>query len=1303
MKSKTNKTIIAFIMSIFFLFSVFVPTFKTTQAEGIFCGETFAGALKPGVAKKVLNGAGVLPNLGNRTYTIQELFGDSLSIARFNGEYEGDFLIGKKDEGLGEEISDAEATERLTKRGESYGCIPATIFSTGTNIIISLTSQVNNFATLITTTLFDVNFPEKDTSDSSLEGKAGNQITDIVGGEETGSGKSDDGIINDLAKSIYFPLLVLVGAFTGISLFYNAVVKRQIRDSFVSFGWVLFAILIGTFIATKPVMVARAPQKITSTVLGCIVDGLNGGNCLTGGGSSTPSSFIAKGCKSSSTDADVDEKASLNVNSLSCGIWKAMTLNSWTKAQFGYDFDELYTSGAPSGYSNYDLTKSGVDKDLFCIQTGSASSINQARKSGATFDSGTKICNIAAAQLAIQSGMENDSDKAIRKGIAKVALHDKVMFNSWGLTNGGQSSAIVGAIGTFFALFAILSIAIRGHIYSFLATISTAFAPLYALLAVHPGKGRRMFLGWLENIIGYILKFIFTATIVLVTVMLFGALMKNMSGMISLVSCIILSLTMRVYQKDFVAFVGQADLGGAKVSKNMGDLMNEKLDKGEEKVKNAGGLVAGTLLGEKLSSSKTGETPQYGQAIGDALTRAASRNRGVLGSTARQYRRGSNLKRSQQKEADRQRQRAQDSANNSKAIKDSLNTMNQGGNNSQEKTSKVKIPNLIGSDLTMAESLLAQNGLKMNITETIPTTNVKDFNKVASQSITPGTEVMVGMIVDLSVYEQDEEEKSSSNNTSSPNTNTGDNTNKTETESNGNREETPSTMDHIINTGNNAGVLKVPDVVGHDLTMAQSKLNDRGFSNVSIEKQKGGNLPNVVLSQSPTGGTACSKGTPIKLIVSEEVVLGSKGLPNLNNLDYSDQSVYSYDSNGNTVSSSRNIIQEHNSLKNEIPTEEDIQKETNRNFMNNVVTKEEKEVLAKIKIDKDNGKEIDSSQLTPELKQKLSFLGQQKDMLKRDLNNGSNASMGIVKELSLRNDLNENYQKDMENMSEKDRELLKDVINDASRGVIPAQNVLKQYDEAFNNLTLLDKNKKEIDGDSKREFIKGDRTAILEDYSRQKGNLLGDKVVMDSNAVEKLNKELKDTIKDTVEEKVLINTNVDTSSSLKINSNSNIAEDVARQIKANPGLGVLNNKEETINKAMGQIERETMKPENERISFDMQELSKQVETLYNQNKKDFDMVKENPSKSDFSLNNVKNQDELTKQVLEKIKEDPSIIVKDKNGDFNLKGTMNKIGKAAKEEEKNQNSTVDLKSIRENLKNGITDKDISMNRKDFRKK
>lgn len=1300
MKSKTNKIMLSFIMSIFFLFSIFVPTFKSTQAEGIFCGETFAGALKPGVAKKVLNGAGVLPNLGNRTYTIQELFGDSLSIARFNGEYEGDFLIGKKDEGLGEEISDAEATERLTKRGESYGCIPATIFSTGTNIIISLTSQVNNFATLITTSLFDVNFPEKDTSDTSLEGKAGNQITDIVGGKETGSGSSEDGIINDLAKSIYFPLLVLVGAFTGISLFYQAVVKRQIRESFVSFGWVLFAILIGTFIATKPVMVARAPQKVTSTVLGCIVDGLNGGNCLSGGGSSTPSSFIAKGCKSTSSDADVDEKASLNVNSLSCGIWKAMTLNAWTKAQFGYDFDELYTSGAPSGNSNYDLTKSGVDKDLFCIQTGSTSSINQARKSGATFDSGTKICNIAAAQLAIQSGMENDSDKAIRKGIAKVALHDKVMFNSWGLTNGGQSSAIVGAIGTFFALFAILSIAIRGHIYSFLATISTAFAPLYALLAVHPGKGRRMFLGWLENIIGYILKFIFTATIVLVTVMLFGALMKSMSGMISLVSCIILSLTMRVYQKDFVAFVGQADLGGAKVSKNMGDLMNEKLDKGEEKVKNAGGLVAGTLLGEKLSSSKTGETPQYGQAIGDALTRAASRNRGVLGSTARQYRRGSNLKRNQQKEADRQRQRAQDSANNSKAIKDSLNTMNQGSNNNQEKTGRVKIPNLIGADLTMAESLLDKNGLKMNITESIPTTNVKDFNKVASQSITPGTEVMVGMIVDLSVYEQDKDENVS-NNTTTTNANTENNTNKIEAESN--EGETPPAMGPISNTGNNAGVLKVPNVVGSDLTMAQSRLNDKGFSNISIEKQSGGDLPNIVLSQSPTGGTACSKGTPIKLIISEKIILDSKGLPNLNISDYSDQSIYSYDSNGNNISSSRNIIQEHNSLKNEIPTEEDIQKETNRNFMNNVVTKEEKEVLAQIKIDRDNGKEIDSSQLTPELNRKLTILGEQKDMLKKDLNNGSNDSVGIVKELSLRNDLNENYQKDMENMSEKDRKLLKDVIDDASRGVVPAQDTLKKYDEAFNNLTLLDKNRNEIDKDSKREFVKGDRSAILEDYSKQKGNLLGDKAVIDSNAVEKLNKELKNTIKDTVEEKVLINTNIDTSSSLKINSNSNIAEDVVRQIKANPGLGVLNNKEETINKAMGQIERETMKPENERISFDMQELSKQVETLYNQNKKDFDMVKSSSSNSDFSINNVKNQDELTKQVLEKIKEDPSIIVKDKKGNFNLKGTMNKIGKAAKEEEKNQNSTVDLKSIRENLKNDITDKDISMNRKDFRKK
>lgn len=1308
-KSSFIKIFIASLMSVLFLISAFVPTFKTTNAEGIFCGETFAGALKPGVSKKVLDGAGVLPNLGSRTYTVQELFGDSLSIARFNGEYEGDFLIGKKDEGLEAELSDSKAIDRLKKRGESYGCIPATIFSTGTNIIISLTSQVNNFVTMVTTTLFDADFPQKDTSDLSAKSKAGNKLTEIVGGEE---GKNN-GIINDLAKSIYFPLMILAGAFAGLYIFYNAVVKRQIRESISSFGWVALAILFGVFVATKPTMVARAPQAVTSTVLGCLVDGLNGGNCLTGSSSgNSESSFIAKGCKSNSSSASVDEKAALNVNSLSCGIWKAMTLNAWTKAQFGYNFDELYTSDPPSGGSTYDLGNSGVDGSLFCIQTGSASSINEARRNGATFDSGDTICNIAAAQLAIQSGMNEDESMEIRKAIAKVALHDPIMFNSWGLTNGGQATAITAAIGTIFALMAILSISIRAHIYSFLATISTAFAPLYALLAIHPGKGRRMFLGWLEEVIGYILKFIFTATIVLVTVMLFGALMKNMTGMTSLVACIILSLTMKVYQKDFVAFVGQADLGGAKVSQNMGDVLNKKLDKGQESVKKAGGLVAGTLAGEKLSSLKTGQSAHYGQAMGDAVSRSMSRGRGVVGSAARQYRRGSNLKKSQQKEADRQQQRAQESAEKTKAVKDSLNTMNQNNvGGSIQNGGKVKMPNLIGSDLSIAENTLSQNGLSMNITSYEETSDMKQLNKIASQSIKPGTDVMVGMIVDLSVFKENED-GNTNNSTSSQAEGMSlppipDEDNPT-TEANNNVPDNSEEKEE-----RKANVVKVPSMINSTLTMAQTTLSNRGFTNVSVERKPGGNKPDIVMAQSPAAGTPCAVGTPIKLTVSEQVVINGGKLPNLEQTTYSDQNSLSYDSNGAKVSSSSNIIEEHeNSPDFKDVSDKTVSDTVNTNFVNNVLTKEEKELVAKIELDMANGKQVDMNSLPTGLTDKLNLLSQQDKLLKDNLKMGTpeqkNTAKNVVKEMSLKNSLQDNYKRDMEGMNDRDRELMKQVIEDASKGVKPAQNVLKQYDNAMNNLTLLDKNKKELDADVVRNFVNEDRHKMLEEYSSKKGYSVGDKPVMDNNTIDKLNHDLKDIMRDSIasNERVLINKNLDSNAKLNINkkaSSEEIAKDTLYQITSNPTLGVLNNKEKTIDKAMEEIEKKTLKPEKDRIQFDTdkinQELGPKIEELYKNNKAKFDQIASDEN-SKIRFNNVKNESDITEQILNKIKENPAIIIKGQDGNIDMNKTMEKITKDVKDEEKNQNSTTNLQAIRDELDKKLTERDLQMDKYNF---
>ena len=497
------KFITVFLLSFVFLFNSIKPITYSANAEGVFCPNVYGGGLTPGsITGRVLEGAELLPDSRSRTYTFQELFGTSLNLSRFNGETEGNWFFAYKDAGLAESVSDERAKERITARGEDYSaCITAPMSNVSTDLVIGLTSGVNSFVSLLITSLFDPGFPQASQTAVSTEEQAQNALVEIVGGKN-----NEGGIIKELANSIYYPLLGITLAIAAMYLIYQGLIKRQFRMTFQSIGWILGAILIGVLIAEKPTLVAKAPQTATSTFVGCILDGLTGGNCLTGQGTGEPSAFISDICISQGSGG-AKASASFKTNSLSCGIWKAFSLNSWTNSQFGYNFDELYTQGAPDGNTSYDLSTSGVDPGAFCIRTGSSNSINEIRKSrNPEFNMGQNICNIAGAQLAVQSGMiQGDQAMNIRKNLAIVAAHDPVMFSKWGLSRGTFTYSLEAAIGTFFALFAILSIAVRGHMYSFLATITIAFGPLFALFAIHPGKGRKLFLGWLENIIGYIL------------------------------------------------------------------------------------------------------------------------------------------------------------------------------------------------------------------------------------------------------------------------------------------------------------------------------------------------------------------------------------------------------------------------------------------------------------------------------------------------------------------------------------------------------------------------------------------------------------------------------------------------------------------------------------------------------------------------------------------------------------------------------------------------------------------------------
>lgn len=655
------KRISTLLIALILLFAGLMPnaTNVFNKSEAI-CGDVYGGSFN-NPSRNLFREADVLPNVGNRTYTLQEMFSSSLDLTTFKGEGKVDgifgFIFNERKAGLSANLT-GEAKSRVTERGKDVmgPCISAPVSSTLADGVFGLSSKIAGIANAITTGLFDTNF----IGDGFL-------VKMVGGGDpnDPNTRPGDTGIIGILAGGLYYPLLTLAGVSVGIWLVYTGLVKRQIRESFKGLLWVLIVLLIGAFIAVKPNMVAQAPQTAISTVTGCILDGLQGKSCLDKSSTGAKSTFMGLGCLSEAVDDSITTDATLSVNGLGCGIWKAMVLEPWTQAQFGYSFEQLYTKNAPNG-ENYKLPD-GMEAEDFCFNLGSKKSINSLRdevKSGKNVSldlDSKKICNVAAYQLYLQSGAVKTTN-TMRNRVATVAVTDPVMFDAWGLSRGHLSQAITSLIANIFAVSSLVYIGLKGHIYSFLAVITIAFGPIFALIGMHPGRGRRIFLGWVENLVSLILKYLATAVIVLVTIILFSGLVTTTKGFGTLIASIILAIAIKDYQKEFVNLMSKTNLGGERMASIAEDKMTNAFDKTGETLSHGTSAVTGSIVGAKLAAMangvSTGKTigdklSYYGGAVKDTAIRGLNRSSNKLvQSASRQYtRQNTKIERTMEDEA----------------------------------------------------------------------------------------------------------------------------------------------------------------------------------------------------------------------------------------------------------------------------------------------------------------------------------------------------------------------------------------------------------------------------------------------------------------------------------------------------------------------------------------------------------------------------------------------------------------------------------------------------------------------------
>ena len=577
------------------------------------------------------------PNVTARKWTVQELFDSSIAFTTYNGEGKDTFWLADT-EWRTKQVSDwtGDVKNKSEAKRNVGDCYFGPLTSDISTMMINTAGGLVNIAQFFIVRLYSGDVIC--TSPDSPKGACIN-IIGIVGGA-----KGKTGIIGSLRDSIFSPLATLMFILVGVWILYKGLFKREFRASMMGLLWSLGVFIFGLIALNKPAMLAGAPQTINSALSTCLMGAMNGQSCVTGT-VTAPSTIVGTECESYGTSAGT-EGAAMATNALTCSLWKSFVLDAWSRGEFGYNYNELYLKDAPTDGTVWANAPDDV----------TPFSVNM-KSSGATPTDGSKIetaavpiNNLALYQLYISTDMKSSGDtqwkNTVTKGqdlrwynIIKAASKDDRMWNHWtpnsvyGVKRIGTAFVSLVMTGIVCVLLAVTSF--WGLVYMFAGSLLMAFAPFFLLIAIEPGKGRRIFLGWLESVSSSILKYMASALMVLVALSLYAAILSSTSNYISsFIGVTIMTGVLMMYRKEIINLLGMTSLGGQKLSNAVGERLAKKGRKAKEFAKVVGGSAIGGAIAEGQNGGNV--LSGFGTGLKEGTGRQLRRGNSLLSGIARQ-------------------------------------------------------------------------------------------------------------------------------------------------------------------------------------------------------------------------------------------------------------------------------------------------------------------------------------------------------------------------------------------------------------------------------------------------------------------------------------------------------------------------------------------------------------------------------------------------------------------------------------------------------------------------------------------
>lgn len=569
-----------------------------------------------------------------RTWTLQEVVSNGMSFVNYHGEGEGDTLSVTTDSNRYRDVHyKGLDNEKLKKLRSTGTMLMGDLSASGTDILSGFSGIVYSVAHLMITTAFSPSFICDDPNNPNCV----LNIVGLIGGKTDREG----GLIGGLRDSLFLPLsglMVLWALITIIAQWHKSPVRSITKVIVIIFALIMFAMVM-----TWPSRVARFPVSLAQTLGGCIMGVMGGGGCNgaqpdvkhVSGGSTSKANVI---CRSAVEGATADDKLALAVNGMMCSVWRNFQLDAYSRGSFGRSFAKMDVEDEKIKKA---IEATGLSGDDFCVPLKSSGSAQDYFDKTLVLDGGTdhKACNIVAYQLFLRTDAESTTDKRDKNPVDQrwykiilLTVNDDSLWNNWSFSVGSSMNRSFSVISSLMALLpavALLAVvSLFAMIYEFISAILMVMLPVFALFALVPGRGWRLFKGWAGSLLSYVVKFAIAALMIVLATTLFSGVLDSVdNSALSSLIVILITFALFLYRAQMMDTLGPVDLGGEAMTNRLSQLGERfKERQGQRAAALGAGITAGAI------NSGVGDSIQKGDGFfknvanaGSALTKGAIR------------------------------------------------------------------------------------------------------------------------------------------------------------------------------------------------------------------------------------------------------------------------------------------------------------------------------------------------------------------------------------------------------------------------------------------------------------------------------------------------------------------------------------------------------------------------------------------------------------------------------------------------------------------------------------------------------